>query len=146
MSTKSVAHRQQGVRNGVSSDRLVGGPCGSVAVAEDEEVAELCFLVEPSVVKADMTEGNGDAELFAELGPPGEVVVVGTVVVDCVRSQCEVSKQVNCVTRPLCFCPFFVSRRSRFDAFRDGSSFFISSKNDTVPGRIFFCLPQNLSS
>ena len=66
-----------------SSDRLVGGPCGSVPVAEDEEVTELCFLVGPSVATADTTEGNGDPEFLTELGPPAEVVVVGTVGSSC---------------------------------------------------------------
>ena len=52
-------------------------------MAKDEEVAELCFLVEPSVAKADTVEGNGGPEFLAELGPPAEVVVVGTVGSSC---------------------------------------------------------------
>ena len=54
-----------------------------MSVSEDKEVAELRFLVEPSVAKADTTEGDGDPEFLAELGPSAEVVVVGTVGSSC---------------------------------------------------------------
>ena len=52
-------------------------------MSEDKEVAELRFLVEPSVAKADVTEGDGGPEFLAELGPPAEVVVAGTVGSSC---------------------------------------------------------------
>ena len=66
-----LAHGQERFFNRVSADRVVGLAVASVAQGEDEEVSELCFLVR------DITEGRLPSKFLAELGPVGEVGILG---------------------------------------------------------------------
>ena len=74
----ALAHGQWGFANGASSDRLAGLAAVAAPEAEDEEVAQLVFLI------LDSAEGRADPELLAELGPLAEDLVLGLAVLDTV--------------------------------------------------------------
>ena len=77
-------------------DRLAGLAAVAVLEAEDEEVAQLVFLM------LDSAEGRADPELLAELGPFAEDLVLGLAVLDSgafgadSQSSAEVSSEAVC--------------------------------------------------
>ena len=66
-----LAHGQERPFNCISADRVVGLAIAAIAQGEDEEVSEFGFLV------WDITEGRLPSKFLAELGPVGEVGVLG---------------------------------------------------------------------
>ncbi len=95
----ALAHRQEGFIHCVSSDRLVGLSCSSVAQTEHEEVGELGLL------SLEITEGRQDIVSHAEVAPHGKDLVLGAQVLGgdgsggCLERKAKVSLEAVSVGR-----------------------------------------------